>query len=200
MTVDVTSIAWCLGRCVWYGLRVEQRGAAHAWDGGWAHDAAPWLRASQRGTLAHLRDLDAAPDSPEARMWVLDACSDELTRIRSLERWRALQAPESETSAAAIERLRLARGLLDTLRPTPAIVDATIQAAIAQAGLVASRRDPEAPVTVARAAEALGWPAERLAALVRSGQVRRVKVGARWAVPIAEVERLSMHSSVIVSS
>lgn len=194
MPADVTSIAWCLARCRLFGLRCEPRGTSVlSWDGGWRTDPQPWLRAPAHESRAtNLFALDAGPDSVPARVWVSEACADPSARLFAARRWPELQRGTSCDADAAIERAHMLWSLLDSLRPTPAIVEATIKAVVAEhAGTQAPVVDLEAPIAIERAAEALGVPMETLRAMVRRGEVRRVKVGARWAIPLGEVDRLA---------
>lgn len=194
MPADVTSIAWCLARCRLFGLRCEPRGTAVlSWDGGWRPDPQPWLRApAHESRVTNLFALDAGPDSVAARVWVSEACADPSARLVVLRRWPELQRGTSSDASAAIERVNLLWGLLDSLRPTPAIVDATIKAVVAEhVGAQVATVDPETPVNVERAAEALGVPVEAVRGMVKRGEVRRVKVGSRWAIPLSEVERIA---------
>lgn len=112
-------------------------------------------------------------------MWVLDACTDDLAVTRARHEYAA-----TERGAWHLER---AMSILDASRPTWDEIGVTLTALVGASGL---QRATYAPLSIADASSALGWPIERLTAMARRGDVRTVRQGRTRLVPVEEIERL----------
>lgn len=196
MIADPHSLAWRLERVRFLGLTVEPRGVPVCHGDAWVPDPTPWARAPARTPIASMPwtrwpALDASADSAEARVWLIDACTDSDAVLTMRSRWAEVQELESRTGADAIDRVRRLSWLVDALRPTWDEAEQTLRAMMASAGAGAAYE----PLTHEQAAEVLGWTVEAVRGAVKRGDVRSVKHGTRRRIPYDEVKRLALESS-----
>lgn len=179
LTIDVTSTSAVVARLLARGLRAE---GITAWRGVEVREIR--LRAPA-GVWPYPLDVPWATEIGriEATLWARDASRSE----GHVRRYVAICQPEVRGWRAQTARAEAALAAIGLCYPSLDVLAAALAAVLATAE---PTRASERLASVSEVAEVLGCSIEALRVRMRRGEVRSVRVGARRAIPWAEVERL----------